>query len=148
MNWLLAGLIAVAALGMGWLGKSWQDGQQAKIDLQAAKDAQAALTTSLTQAALEADKLKLDMGDIANRLEDALNENAARASSSRAVVRQTVAATPDLANGRLSSKFRELFNATRSPRDAAGVGTAAGGAGSNAAAVVPPGAGAATSRPR
>jgi hypothetical protein len=135
MNWLLAGLIAVAALGIGYIGKSWQEGQQAKIDLQAAREAHEELMTSLQAAATEAETLRGKMGEISNDLEAARNANAARATTSRTQVRTIVSNTPTLAAGRLPADFVRLFNDTRSPRDV--TGAAAAGADAGHAAPVP-----------
>jgi hypothetical protein len=137
MNWILAGAIALAALGMGWLGKSWQDGQQAKVDLQEARDAQVALTDSLTKAAIEAEALRTKMGEISTSYEEQRNANSARATSSRQTVRTVVSNTPTLAAGRVPRDFVLLFNETRSPRDAVGA-TAGRSAGEPAATVRAP----------
>jgi hypothetical protein len=137
MNWILAGAIALAALGMGWLGKSWQDGQQAKVDLQEARESARLLNDSLTLAKTEADKLRGTMGEIANDLEISRNENAARATSSQARVRTVVQNTPSLAAGRVPADFVRLFNDIRSPRDVSGSGSSA--AGSIPPAAVPAG---------
>jgi hypothetical protein len=127
MNWILAGLIAVAALGIGYIGSEYQKGQQAQVDLQKAQKAADDLADALVVAKTEVDALRVEYATIITDYEDSQRENASRANASRTTVRTVVQNTPTLAAGRVPADFVRLFNDIRSPRDITGSGSSAAG---------------------